>query len=814
VTKLGTFVLSASVLMLETALVRVFALAHGYHLAFMTISIALLGMGAGGTALSVLNTLPQDRRRGGGAAMPEYACLGFCVCTLVGFWISNRLSFDAYLIAWQPVQILRLALSYLALACPFLCAGLALAAVLEDAPAPGPVYAANLMGSAAGVVGAIGALPGLGGSGVVALSAALAGLGAVAFGAVRVGRADRHALKSVLRAAACVALAGAAYALAAWREIRLSPYRPLTYALQFPDAELVSSRWSAVSRVDVVRSGAIHVSPGLSLGYGDPVPRQVGLYVDGHAWSPIVSEEGPPLGKWADALPIAVAYRLRPGANALVLEPGGGLDVVVARALGAARVTAVSSNALTVKAVLDYGTRGVKGASWFVRSPRSYLPGREGTYDVIDVALNESQQAVVQGAFTLSEDYRLTVEAVIEYVEALAPDGLLVVQRWLQMPPSESVRAWATVVEALERTGEAEPGRRLVALRSWSTMVILVRKGAFDVQELDAIRAFCRERQFDLVYLSDVNAGEVNLYNVYEGAPYYRAFVQVLSPSSRAALYRGSTYDVCPTTDDRPFFYHFFRWRQVPEVWRSLGRTWQPFGGGGYLVLLVLVAIAVVASTLLILTPAWLASRTHRTHRAQMRMRGPALAYFGCLGFAYMAVEIPLIQRFVLYLDHATIAFAVVLTVLLVTSGIGSMLSLRIGARRALVGLMACLGLLVWGLPVVVRLTLGAPLVVRIAVSALCLAPLGLLMGVPFPRGLTRLRSGASNLTAWAWAVNGCASVVASIVTTLIALNWGFSVVLVVAGGMYAAAFCLYLWWSGRSEPRHEEGGAVAYGYR
>jgi hypothetical protein len=716
--------------------------------------------------------------------------LGFAATAFASYMLLNVFPFDVYRIAWERVQVVYLVANYLALATPFFCSGLAIGLALEHTEQGHITYAVNLLGSAVGCLVALGTLAGLGGAGTVALSAVG---GCVAAGLYAFPSLGRRRGETVGVLALCVlglvSLLAIIWLRPVWFRVRLSPYRPLSYTLQYPGAHVLSSRWNAVSRVDVVESNAIHVSPGLSLSYGDEIPVQRGLFVDAHAQSAIIDAQPSDVERWASHLPLALVYHLRPHANALVLEPGGGLDVVVAQSQGARHVTAVSSNPLVVDAVYRYGGSLYRDpiVDVVVRSPRSYVQSHRSDgsrYQVIDLALNEAQRSVVSGAYALSEDYGYTVQAFSDYLALLEPEGLLAIHRWLQTPPSESLRAWALAVEAVERE-DSFSEESLVAIRSWSTMLILIKKGTFDTAELGAVRRFCDERQFDLVYLPDLESHEVNRYNVYEGAPYYHGFARLVSLQHRKALYREYPYDVRPPTDDKPYYRHFFRWRQVPEVWQALGHTWQPFGGGGYLILIAMLAVAVLASTALISLPLALGRSLRQVHPNSRRL---TLVYFGSLGIAYLAVEIPLIQRLALLVDHPTIAFVTVVAVLLISSGIGSLFAPK---RRgwAIPVLVLYLLVLLLVLPAVSGVLLGYPLWVRVIASCVFLAPLGLLMGIPFPTGIVLLQRSAPLLIPWAWGVNGCTSVITSIGTALIALQWGFSAVLGLAIASYVLAW-------------------------
>jgi hypothetical protein len=359
------------------------------------------------------------------------------------------------------------------------------------------------------------------------------------------------------------------------------------------------------------------------------------------------------------------------------------------------------------------------------------------------------------------------------------------VTRWLQVPPSESIRAFALAVEAVEQSG-GNPATDIVALRSYQQMLILVRRNPFADEELEAVRAFAAPRAFDLVYLPGIRAEEANQHNVMQEPVYYRACVELLEAEDSAAWYTAYPFDVEPPTDDRPFFGHFFKWEQTPEVLAMAGHTWQPFGGAGYFVLLILLALATVATGALILLP--LAARRRRRVTRETQT-GVLLGYFALLGVGYLSVEIPLLQRFILFLGHPAYALSAVLFALLLFSGLGSLLSHRVRLGTVLILLPVLIAGYALGLPALFKATLAAPLAARLLITVIALAPPGLLMGMPFPKGMTLLERRAPTLVAWAWGVNGATSVVTSILAALLALSFGFSTVLAVGAICYAGAW-------------------------
>jgi len=796
--KASLFLLSTATLIFEVDLTRLFSVAQFYHFAFMIVSVALLGLGASGTALVIF---PAWRRAGPARAL-RGAALGMAGSILGSYLITNHLPFDSYSIAWDRRQIFILILHYLALAAPFFFGGMALGVLLTAFPqAVAGLYAVNLLGAAAGCVIALLAPPLLGAEGMVSLSSALAAL------------ATLTGEKSRPRLAILASLGLLAFSLLdlstrlrgrplPFLDLRLSPYKSLSYALQYPDAKTLSRRWNAFSRVDVVRSASIHSLPGLSYRYTQPLPPLDGLFVDGDDLSPIPQTEAE--ADFLDYLPNALAFHLRPAAEALILEPRGGLDVLLALHSAAQQVTVVEMNPLIVAAVPVYRDPRLQV---IIESERSYLRRAAASYDVILISLTSTFHPIGSGAYTLMEDYRYTLEAFQDALAHLKPAGLLVATRWLQDPPSEDLRLFALATTALE-SAAGNPREQLIALRGYNTVTLLLKKRAYTAEELARVRSFAAERAFDLAYAPGIQPEETNVYNVLNVSRYYQTYRALLEAQPRQAFYAAYEYDVRPPTDNHPFFGHYFKWKQAPRILAQFAQTWQPFGGAGYFVILALLLLSTLLAGLLILLPVGL-RRMQRENAAPFATRH--LFYFGLLGMAFLLVEMPLLQRFILYLGQPAYAFTLVLFSLLCFSGLGSRMSERLPLRRALPLLAGMLALLPLLLPRLFALTLGLPLAFRLGLTVLVLAPCGFLMGIPFPAGIRsmthRLSRPASRLEiAWVWAINGAASVLASILAALLALTFGFAQTLYVGAAGYGGAWLTAWAWEDALPPRHPSG--------
>lgn len=776
----GLALISAATLMYELALTRVFAISEWYHFAFLSVGVALFGSAAGGAMLACS---PPLRR----TALARHSAPVFPCAIIVSYWAVNHIPFDSYQIAWDRWQLLYLGASYACLSAPFVASGALITHCLSSlSEKTHALYASNLVGAAVGASSLLGLLPLLGVEG----AAFVAGLAAAAGGILLVNEVPPARFARW----ACWAALAACWALAvtrpAWLSLRLSPYKSLSYALARSDARLSFRGWSLNARIDVVESAQIHSAPGLSLNYRGELPPQHGLTLDGENLSPITRRQASQDRAYLAYLPSSLPYMLRPDARALIIQPRGGTDVAVALEHGASLVTVIEDDPLVTMLVGERYSDWTGGlyrdrrVSIRVQNPRSALQGMGQRYDIVQISLAESFHPLVSGAYSLAENHLLTVEGLASALQRLDHRGILVVTRWLQEQPSECLRAAATLVTALEVNGVRDPGAHLIAVRSWSTMLLLASLEPLDAQDVALVRAQAERLAYDLVHVPGISADEVNRFNRLPQPVYYDAYQRLLQSSDRRAFFRSWPYDVSPATDDRPFFGNTFRWAQWASIWQQLGKSWQPFGGSGFLIVVAGLVLSVLVGTGLVLLPGLL----HDRPAVDARQLGPLAACFVGLGLGYMLVEMPLMQQFVLYLGQPTISFAVVLAALLVCSGVGSMLAPRIGPRRATLGL--CTLILIY--PVLLRFVFGQtqswPTLARAGLTCLCLAPLGTLMGVPFAACLRRAEEVAPGAIPWAWATNGSASVVGTVLATLIALSAGYRVVWWMAAASYLIA--------------------------
>lgn len=766
----GLFLLSAGALCFEVALLRLYAIQQFYHFAFLVVSLAVLGTAAGGTALALARRGPR----------PVTLALAFTLTVGLAYIVLLTLPFDSYAIAWDRRQALILLLYFGSAALPFLCAGWFTGAALAEAgPAPGPTYAASLIGSAAGPLLAL-FMTSAGRAESSILAAAATGVGSAAL--LLESRSARQAA-----ALAAIAIGVIAVRPPEILDLPLSPNKPLAQAASYPGAEVLPLAEDLSARLDVVEQAGVHVFPGLSLSYTESLPEQIGLYLDGDGPLAATSldPDSPSARDLVLAMPLGIACELRPAGRVLLLRPGGGLDAALSLGCGAASVAIPTDQPLVAEALLGSYRSFTRDLLLHPRlerlplSSRSAVEQKGSVYDVIRVSLSDPFRPVASGAYSLTQTDDLTLEAFAAALRRLGGDGLLVVDRWLTTPPADSLRAWATVLAALDQA-DLDPAQRLIAFRSLRTSTVVASIRPWTPSQLDRVRAFLVRNRFDPIYLPDLRPEELNRFNQIPDDPYPNLFHRLLTAPE--AVVGEFPFRIAPATDDRPFFFHFFRWSQTREAVAALGRTWQPFGGSGYLMLLaMLVLVAILAGGLLAVAAI--------SKRSRGRLTGRGWCYFAAIGAGFLLIELAFLQRLALPLERPTTSFIVVVVTLLTASGIGSYISRGWPARRMLLALTLLTFGLVVVLPPAISRSLAWPYPERMATMVALLVPLGLLMGVPFPAGLRRFTAGDRTATGVAWAVNGAASGLAGVLSSIIMLDFGISAVLALGGLAYLGAW-------------------------
>ena len=772
--------LSAALLSFEILLVRVFAIEHFHHFAYMAIGVAMLGFGASGTLVAGL---------GGGHRTTGFAERWWArsaaltgIALVAGPAAAHLIDLDVTRLAFEAGQWLRVTAIYGLLAIPFALGALAiLSALAVEHARPGALYGASFAGAALGAAVALAALWVTTPSRALAVPAAVAALAAV------------PAARGPSRWAA-VAIAGAALAWPPWR-LAVSPYKGLPQVLAYPDARRVAERTGPVGWTVAVRAPAFRYAPGLSLSYRGPWPRQTALFVDGQLAGAAADWSAEPGARdLCDWLPSGLAYALGTPGHVLVAGAGDGMEVSCALAHGAGKVAAVELSPDLVRLVARFSEPSLAAderVRWVVGDARSFAARSAERFGLVTLGPGGAFGTTAAGVHALNEDFLHTVEAYALYLARLDSAGVLAITRWLTVPPRAGVRVILTAALALGGARPEARGRGLVVAHGWGTVTVLAKPAGFTLDDVAALRAWAAARGFDVDWYAGLSAPGAGMHALDEPVLFRAAAAGTAGADSARRFADAYAFDVHPATDARPYPHRFLRLASLGTLLTHARGEWLPFAEWGYLALLATLVQSAAVATILLFLPWAIRARRSRAGAGGATATVRDVLYFGAIGLGYLAAEIAAIQVLGLLLGHPIYGVMATLVLLLACSGAGSALSDRVSAAhgRRVAATVAVLLVAVAAVLLPLAHTLAEmPAAFRAAAAILQLAPLALLMGAPFPLGLRAVAGAGPGRVAWAWAANGFASVVAAPLAALIAVEFGSPALFLFAAGAYGVA--------------------------
>jgi SAM-dependent methyltransferase len=760
--------------MLEVLDTRLLSVVTWYHLSFLAVSVAMLGMAGGAVLVFVGGDLFAQERA---IRVLPSATLALAVAIPVSHLANLAMPMPGVR-GFAPTEIATLAIATVVLAIPFVLSGVVVTLALTRTGAPiGLLYGADLVGAAAGCLVIVWLLERSDITTTAIVTGACCALGSVCFARA----AGRTGAGSAVTTAMMLAF-GVANATATRP---LGVLYPKDQWLWLRDDVVEYSKWNAHSYVTVWKP--MPKTPQYWGPARDAPQPQVMLAhanIDGQAGTAITEWDGDPESlDWVQYDVSALPYHLRRG-RVGIIGVGGGRDVLTAIRFGSSSITGIEINKSILGAIEGPYRHFARvadhpGVRLIHDEARSYLTRAGERFDVLQMSLIDTWAATGAGAFTLSENGLYTREGWQVFLRALTPAGVFSVSRWFDPGNvSETTRLLSLGVAALLDFGVEAPRAHLLLVTREKVATLLVSPAPFTDSDRSSVEGLAAESDFELRVVPWRAPGDDR----------FRRIADVRSLDDLAAATRDPVFDFSPPTDRRPFFFNLLkpaaaaRFSEVdlrsPGVMR-----------GNLIATATLLALAGIASLLVAAIIVWPLARLGRPALAG-RVFGASLAYFALIGFGFMFVQIPFLQRFSVYLGHPTYAFSIVLFFMILCAGLGSLASDRLDlARRRFrmipfaIGLAALVeaGLLQPALTA----TVGSPLLARTAVVALFIAPLGFLMGTCFPVGMRLLGRHSDRVTAWMWGVNGACGVLGSILAVMTSMWVGIDAGLVIAGILY-----------------------------
>ncbi len=705
--------MSFSALLLELGLTRLFSVVLFYHFAFLAISIALLGLGAG----AVFAYLRREwLERWGVGQLGVWLCTANAVIIVVVLEIVLRTAVSLHL-DWSNFG--HLSVLYLASAVPFFITGLLFSLVFARHPARiTQLYGADLLGGSLACVALVPLLNFVGGPNTILFAAAAVALAGVVWGTPRTRRVP-----------AVLVLALLVLIVANFRGKLVD----IVYAKGMKREPPLYAKWNSLSRVEVDK-------------WGDAKA----IVIDADASTYIMNSDP---YHWDEAYrrnlmsaASSIANVLRPHGDFAIIGPGGGVDVLRAVANGSPNVTGIEINPIIATDIMrgafaDYAHHlyQIPEVHMHVSDGRSFVRNSRDQYDVVQMTLVDTWASTAAGAFALSENNLYTVEAFREYFEHLKPDGMIAITRWEFTQPREALRVVSQAMEALRQLDVTDSTQNFIVISDGALNVdgrpvlVLAKKSPFTLEEQQAV--------LNHIHSGTPGESNLNLHVLYlpttAGTPgmAHPAFAELIRSQDARAFSKHYAFNVSPVTDNAPFFFFTLKPGQVFRGLNRGGIDWKVNLGIAILGLVLVISVAAVIFFLLV--PLLLSSEARSG-------RSVHLLYFVAIGLGYILAEIAFIQRFVLFLGNPTYALTVVVFLMLLSSGLGSVLSRRwfsepTRVASAMAFIVAALVIYVFALPHLLGALVGLPLSVKLLISAGLLIPPGFAMGMPFPSGLRAL---------------------------------------------------------------------------
>lgn len=827
------FLLSIALITFELYVIRTFSVGNWSNFGSLIISTALLGFGVSGTLLTFL----QKKIVNNHIKWLYFSSLAFMVTLVLSYIIAQQVKFDPIHLGTNSNQVLFIGLYYLLYGIPFFCGalfiGVSFLALKNNIY---KLYFWNMLGS------------GLGGFVLIALMFILPPaklILPIVFLALTanllIGSSkDRKRISLPNLIISGLTFITLLFVLFFAGDIRVSEYKAISTVKHFSDELKVHHSYSPAGELTVYASPSLHFAPGLSDTASSlkELPNQPfwGLYIDGNGPIGIMGKLDEEAAVYMDYLPMAAPYEILQNPKNLMVNLGGGINAQVAKYKGASEIVVYEQNPAIIDLLAnDPVIAGFTGnllddpiISVYEGETRVHCTEKPDYYDLIEISLIDSIGLSDTGGYPIVENFTYTEEAISDYMSALNNNGILSITVWNRLdPPRNILKLLTTIVSSMrkditvryegqnisdldELINEEIRSRIFMFDLLRSTATILVKKTAFEKAELYELNRFCTKRSFEVVHyyhpdlyvpVRDVkldailttyrdhfeNKESTSANIKFTNNDLYYTVLQALIAGEEKKVYKEYIFDIRPMTDKRPYYSGYLKLNEIGiylDQMQEVSEEW------AYILILGILVQAIVFSLLIILIPVLTSWKSLFKQKAGIIR---VILYYSCLGLGYMLVEIFLIQRLVFFLSNPIYSVSIVITTMLIISGLGNLSSQYMTKSRiwririAVIGIVATMLFYIFALSPILNAMRSEAMILRIFISILLIAPAAFFLGIPFSNGLSALTEKRPHLLPWAWGMNGGLSVAGAALAQIISVSLGFNLLLIMAMTVYIA---------------------------
>ncbi|MBI5730193.1 MAG: hypothetical protein HY963_03560 [Ignavibacteriales bacterium] len=774
------FLLSISIIAYQLLLIHIFSITQWYHFAFMVISVALLGFGAAGSFIALF----KNRLIANVPWLIPFSMLisGLLQCSAIFISQLSFARFDSYLIFADYSQFINLIITYLIFFLPFffgaISIGLSFIIYIDQI---GKLYFSNLIGSGLGGITALILYSIFLPEEISSLISLLPIISALIL--------FPNNYKRIFTLIFILSIAVSVFFFINPSALKKSEFKSISKTLNLIDAKVVFTKNSPYGLIEVVSSPVLRYSQGLSLAYQKEVPQSKAIFLNGDWFGSIVKTNKGKNG-FLHYTTTALPYAMKEKESVLILNAGSGIETAQAISYNANRITAVEQNGIIISLMKNEFAEDSDSLyhhkNLTIRNidSRTFLQADTNKYDLITLPYTNSFGGGV-GLYALQEQYLLTVDSFEEMFDHLESEGVISVSSWIDYPFRNPLKILSTIVEMLHKKKISDYKNHITAVKSWGTITFVVKKSPLNSEEIVKIRSFSDSLMFDPIILPDISESERTKYNSMQDEKFFEYIDEILS-GHRSRFYDEYDFNIKPANDDQPYFSQFLKWKSLSYLKDIYGIRNAPFLEIGYLLVIITLIQIIIIAFVLIILPLF---KTDLKGNGKLK----TLLYFGAIGLGYMFVEIIFIQRFILYFGNIIYAAAAVISSMLICSGVGSYLSSKIkGSKRNLIFICGSIFTVLISykflLTPVLQSTIGFEFFLKAVIAFLLIAVPSFLMGMPFPIGLKIISAENKSLAAWAWGINGSSSVASSVLVVVLALEFGFATVILIAALSYFTA--------------------------
>lgn len=771
-TYLGIFLIALSTLMYEILLTRIFSVTMGYHFAFMAVSLAMFGMTSGAIIVYLFPSKFSQEKIYRVLTLHSFL---FSFTTILSFLIHL---FIPFIHGMSITGMAVTAFTYAEISVPFVFSGICITLLLTRFPGSvNKLYASDLIGASLGCVLVVITLNTAGGPTGVFLTALFSGIASYLF--LKKSETGSKLSKII---PVFVILIGA---FGIFHTVLVQNNSPLLrlYWIRGEWAEKpLYEKWNSFSRVSIDGDSTKYETPfgwGLSNKYDRSRKiRQLMLNIDAHSTTVLSQYDGDTSKLVHLKYDVSnLAHYLRKDSDVLIIGSGAGRDILSCMAFGQKSVLGIEINKDMISAINnDFGNftghlDKYPNVEFVGDEARSYIQRLDRKFDIIQVSVIDNWSAAASGAFVLTENALYTVETWKLLLSRLKPDGILTVTRFYRAKPIEHYRLANISADALNEMGITDIRKHLMLIKCQQeerkedrsgTGTLLISMKPFTEKDIKTVDSLSGYFEFDNILTPTSSADSV--FSVITS-----------SKENRDKLNSSFPVNITSPSDDKPFFFHYMSFTDLPD--KTLWQSWDmAFNAKAVFILLTLAGTMAVLSLLCILIPLKVTSK-----KVNLKGTFPYFLFFSFIGLGFMLVEISQIQHLNIFLGHPTYSIAAALFTLLLSSGIGSFFSgaskENIKKNAVLRFILLLVVLIIFGLatPLIIDAFRSQSTPVRILISVLVLFPIGFFMGMAFPLGMKMALVKSQEVTPWLWGINGVMSVLATVISIIIAMNYGIS---------------------------------------